>query len=69
MKVIPKRTFLVRQEHTGAGRKKDIIARKGEKIEMSEEEAIKFWGSLELSEAEKKSLNAVARANDFKRLV
>ena len=69
MKVIPTRNFLVRQEDQEGGKRKDVIAKKGEKIEMSEKEAIKFWGILDLSEADKKKLNLIARTQKLTRRV
>jgi hypothetical protein len=42
MKVIPKRTFLLKQEHLDGGKVKDVIARKGELIDVSEKEYKKF---------------------------
>lgn len=69
MKVVPKRNFLVRQEDAGDGKKRDVHAKKGERMEMSEREAIKFWGSLDLSDADKKKLMPIAKANGYKRMV
>jgi hypothetical protein len=69
MKVIPTRTFLVRQEDVEGGKKKDVIAYKGVAIELSDREAVKFWGALELKDAEKKKLNTLARSNKWTRRV
>ena len=69
MKVVAKRSFLVRQEDVEGGKKKDVIAQKGQRIEMTEKEAIKFWGSLDLSDADKKKLLAVSKSQGYKRLV
>lgn len=69
MKVIPKRAFLVRQEDVEGGKKKDVMAQKGVKIEMSEKEAIKFWGVLDLNDSDKKRLLAISKSQGFKRLV
>lgn len=52
---IPTRSFLLKQVRTINGTK-DIVANRGEKIEISEEEAIKFWGSLDIKEADKVKL-------------
>jgi len=68
MKVIPNRSFLVRQDDVEGGGKKDVFAKAGQKMEMSEREAVKFWGSLNLSDSEKKTLNIVARKNGYTRL-
>ena len=69
MIVIPKRNFLVRQDELEGGKKKDVKATKGEKINLTEKEAIKFWGALDLTEADRKKLMPIARANGYKRLV
>lgn len=74
MNVVATRTFLVRQvdaKHpkTGVRIKKDVIAKKGEKVEISDEEAIKFWGGLDIPEAEKKRLLKVSKQEGFRRLI
>lgn len=69
MLVMPKRSFLVRQDDVEGGGKKDVYAKKGIKINLTEREAVKFWGSLDLSEADKKKLLPIARQNGYKRLV
>jgi hypothetical protein len=69
MKVIPKRNFLVRQDDIEGGGRKDVVATKGVKIDLTERECVKFWGSLEIPENEKKRLLNVAHKNGYKRLV
>ena len=69
MLVVPKKTFLLRQEEVEGGKKKDVIAKKGVKIEMSEKEAIQFWGGLDLNEKDQKRLLAVAKAQGYKRKI
>lgn len=69
MYAIPLRNFLVRQDDVEGGGKKDVIATRGVRINLSEREVVKFWGSLDLSEADKKKLMPIARKNDYKRLV
>lgn len=69
MVVVPKRSFLVRQDDVEGGGKKDVYAAKGVKINLTEREAVKFWGSLDLSEADKKKLLPIAQKNGYKRLV
>jgi len=69
MKVIPKKTFLVRQDDLEGGKKKDVIARRGVKMEMTEKEAIKFWGGLELDEADKKKLLKMAKEQKISRVI
>lgn len=66
--VIPKRNFLVRQEMKD-DQLKDIVAKKGERIMLSEQEAIKFWGSLDIKETDKKKLMAVSKAQKIGRIV
>jgi hypothetical protein len=53
--VIPKRTFLLKQERTMNGTK-DIILDRGVKVNIDEADAIKFWGSLEISDKDKANL-------------
>jgi hypothetical protein len=66
---IPKRTFLAGQEYTENGKTKDIIAKKGEKMQFNEREAIKYWGSLQFTEADQKKLLALAKQQNLKRVV
>lgn len=47
MKVIPKRTFLLKQVEAGEGKVKDVIARKGEAIDVTEKEYRQFVSSFE----------------------
>lgn len=68
IKAIPKRTFLLRQEEVN-GKTKDVLAKKGEKVDLSEKEAVKFWGSLDISEADKKKLLAYSKQNKVGRIV
>jgi hypothetical protein len=42
MKVFAKRTFLLKQIHEDGGKVKDVIARKGVAMEVSEKEYKKF---------------------------
>jgi len=53
--VIPTRTFLLKQER-GIKGTVDVIATRGEKIQVDEKDAILFWGSLEISEKDKANL-------------
>jgi hypothetical protein len=69
MLVTAKKSFLVRQDEVEGGKKKDVKATKGQKINLTEKEAIKFWGALDLTEADKKKLMPIARSNGYKRLV
>lgn len=56
MKVTPKKTFLLRQTELEGGKKKDVIAKKGEKIEVTDKEAAAFYGLFEFSDEDKKKL-------------
>jgi hypothetical protein len=47
MKVIAKRTFLLKQVEAGEGKMKDVIARKGEAIDVTEKEFKKFEKDFE----------------------
>jgi len=69
MLVTAKRNFLVRQDEKEGGKKQDVKAVKGQKINLTEKEAIKFWGALDLTDVDKKKLMAISRANGYKRLV
>lgn len=55
MKMIPTRTFLLKQEEDSKGKMKDVIARKGEAIEVTEKEAKKYNASLRPFEASEKT--------------
>ena len=46
MKMIPTRTFLLKQDEGSNGKIKDVIAKKGETIEVTEKEAKKYAASL-----------------------
>jgi hypothetical protein len=69
MLVTAKRSFLVKQDELEGGKKKDVKAITGQTINLTEKEAIKFWGALDLTEADKKKLMPIARSNGYKRLV
>lgn len=69
MQLVPKRTFLLRQDELSGGKKKDVIAHKGVKIEVTEKEAIKFWGAFDLSESDQKKLLTMAKNQKLTRVV
>ncbi len=69
MKVVPNRTFLLRQEHKDGKLEKTVIARKGEKIEVTSEEAVKFAGYWVADEDTKKKVNEAGKSNQGKRIV
>lgn len=67
MKLVPKKTFLLRQEGEGK-RKKDIVAQKGIAIDVTDAEAVKFYGYFDFEtpksgEEDKKKVMRVARQN------
>ena len=71
MKVIPKRTFLLGQVELEGGKKKDVIAKQGVKIEVTDKQAAAFYGLFEMDEADKKKLIARSRVanSDLRRIV
>lgn len=69
MKVIPKRNFLVRQDAVEGGKKIDVIAIKGQPIDLTEKEAISFWGGLDLKDADKKKLLGIAKNQRYSRVI
>jgi len=71
MKVIPKKDFLLRQVELENGKKKDVVAKRGVKIEVSDKEAALFFGLFEFDEADKKKLIVRSRQpnSDLRRIV
>lgn len=65
----PKRSFLAGQQYVEGGKSKDIIAKKGVKMQFSEKDAIKYWGSLQFDEKDEKKLLALAKQTKMKRSV
>lgn len=64
MKLIPKRTFLLKQIHEDGKKTKDVVAYKGVAIEVSNDEAVKFAGYwLVTDEKEKKKVMDAAKAS------
>jgi hypothetical protein len=66
---IPKRTFLAGQEYVEGGKTKDVIAKKGVKMQFSERDAIKYWGSLQFDKKDEEKLLAMAKSQKIKRIV
>lgn len=63
MKLTPKKTFLLKQIHEDGKPTKDVIAHKGQPIEVTNEEAVKFAGYWEVSdEKEKKKVTDAGKA-------
>jgi hypothetical protein len=69
MKIVAKRDFLLRQEDVEGGKKKPVYAKKGVLTEVTEKEAIAFWGSLDIKDHDKKRLLAIAKQNGYRRRV
>lgn len=67
MQLIPKRTFLVRQDELEGGKKKDVIAKRGVKFDFTEREAVKYWGYLKMTDEQKKKLTSAAKNQALKR--
>lgn len=63
MKVIPKKTFLLRQDTIARGKKKDVIATKGVKLEVTDQEAAAFFGNFIFEETDKKKLIEYSKVN------
>ncbi len=66
---IAKRQVLLRQEEIGGGKKKDIHTKKGEKMQLTEKEAIQFYGAFDFDEKTKKSLLGIAKTQGIKRKI
>lgn len=69
IKVIPKKTFLLRQEKLDGGKTKDIIAHAGKAIEVTDAEAVKFYGYFKMTEPEEKKLLKAAKDQKLTRTV
>lgn len=70
MDLVPNRTFLFKQVELEGGRKKDVVARKGEMLKgVSEREAVKFWSCFDFKEDQKKKLLNLAKANGWARVL
>jgi hypothetical protein len=64
MKLIPNRTFLLKQILEDGKKPKDVIARKGVAMEVTNEEAVKFAGYWDISdEKDKKKIVDAAKQN------
>lgn len=66
---IPTRSFLLKQEELEGGRKKDVYVTRGQKVKLTEREAITFWGGLNIKEADRKKLLQIARTQGIKRKI
>ena len=63
MKLIPKKTFLLKQILEDGKKPKDVIAHKGVAIEVSNEDAVKFAGYWHADEKDKKKITEAGKAN------
>lgn len=70
-KLTPKKTFLLKQINEDGKKAKDVIARAGVPIDVTNEEAVKFAGYWNVSdEKEKKKVTDSSKAKpDAKRIV
>jgi hypothetical protein len=68
IEVLAKKTILLRQDKV-AGKTKDTYTKKGEKIKVSEEDAIKCWGAFDFTESQQKSLLALSKRDKLKRVI
>ena len=70
-KLIPKKTFLLKQINEDGKKAKDVIAHAGVPIEVTNEEAVKFAGYWNVSdEKEKKKVTDSSKLKpDAKRIV
>lgn len=70
-KLTPKKTFLLKQINEDGKKPKDVIAKKGVPIDVTNEEAVKFAGYWDVSdEKEKKKVVDSSKANkEAKRIV
>lgn len=64
---IPTRTFLAGQTYGQNGKPKDIIAHRGVKMQFTERQAIKYWGSLQFDPKDEKALLALSKNQKIKR--
>ena len=69
MDLIANRTFLLKQVDVEGGKKKDVVAKKGELVKgVTEREAIKFWDSFEIKDDQKKKLLIISKNNGYTRI-
>lgn len=69
IEAVATKSVLIRQEPLSNGKRKDIMSKRGEKIKLTEEEAVKFWGALDLPDADQKKLMKIAKQQGFKRRI
>jgi hypothetical protein len=66
---IAKRSVLLRQDELGNGKKKDVMTKKGEKMQITEREAIEFYGAFSFDEKTSKSLLSLSKNQGIKRRI
>ena len=59
----------MRQDILEGGKRKDVCATRGEKLKLSEQDAIKFWGGLKFSESDESNLLKIAKSRKINRLI
>ena len=70
MDLVPNRTFLFKQVELEGGKKKDVIATKGQLLKgVTEREAVKFWSCFDFKEEQKKKLLNLSKANGWTRVL
>lgn len=68
MIVLAKKEVLVRQVLKD-GKRVDIKTKRGQKIDLNEEDAIRIWGALDLTDEQKKKLLAASKLNGYRRRI
>lgn len=63
MKLIPKKTFLLKQINEDGKKPKDVVAHAGIAIEVSNEEAVRFAGYWKSDESDQKKIANAAKQN------
>lgn len=70
MDLVPNRTFLFKQTEQEGGKKKDVVAKKGELLKgVTEREAVKFWNCFNMKDDQKKKLLTLAKQNGWARVL
>lgn len=68
IEVLAKKSILLRQDKV-QGKTKDTYTKKGEKIKVSEEDAIRCWGAFDFTETQQKSLLKYSKEQKLKRVI
>lgn len=67
-KYLAKRSVLIGRREV-RGKKVDVKTEKGQIIVLSDEDAVRMWGALEISEKQKKRLLSIAKQEGYKRVI